>query len=224
MLRMSFGPRPILAFISIIVHQVFSTGLESEQLRCAAAKDGTIEAGKGIASRSVASRVTGGRDATYAPYQVIYQWTLKSNLSRIGSCGGTILNKRFILTAAHCVDENGSFFDAKKTAVIKVVVGELNWCKALGLKITGDILTNKSLAAPIFSQQFESVKDVSEVLVHPDARRKECFTRLLDKGFDFTFCPDIAILEVGEFFIYQDFFISIRIQGRHLKCKMCARK
>ena len=105
------------------------------------------------------------------------------------------MNKRFILTAAHCVDEKDSFFDAK-TAVIKVVVGELNWCKALGLKITGDIITNKSIAAPIFEEGFERVKDVSEVHVHPDARQKECFTHWLDKGFDDTFCPDIAILEV----------------------------
>ena len=71
------GPCLMLAFLSITVHQVFSTGLEPEQLRCAVAKDGASEAGK-----SVVSRVAGGRNATYAPYQVNYLWTLKSNLSR----------------------------------------------------------------------------------------------------------------------------------------------
>ena len=75
--RMFPGPCLMLAFLSITVHQVFSTGLEPEQLRCAVAKDGASEAGK-----SVVSRVAGGRNATYAPYQVIYLWTLKSNLSR----------------------------------------------------------------------------------------------------------------------------------------------
>ena len=192
---MSPCPHLIIVLLSITVHQValFSTESEPEpgQLRCAVAKDDPVEAGK-----KVASRVVGGRNATYAPYQVFFAWVLKSNLTAIGGgCGGTILNKRFILTAAHCVDEKDSFVNAK-TAVIKVVVGELNWCKALGLKITGDIITNKSIAAPIFEEGFERVKDVSEVHVHPDARQKECFTHWLDKGFDDTFCPDIAILEV----------------------------
>ena len=78
------------------------------------------------------------------------------------------MNKRYILTAAHCVDDKeGNILDPKKGALIKVVVAELNWCKAIGLNIKNDLLMNISLAAPIFTQKFENVKDVSEVHMYP---------------------------------------------------------
>ena len=51
------------------------------------------------------------------------------------------------------------------TAIIKVVVGELDWCNAIGLDGDG-VLKNYSLAAPLFKEKFESVKDVSEVFIH----------------------------------------------------------
>ena len=148
----------ILLVLSITIHQV-----KSDEEKCAAAKDDA--SGNGIVSR-----VVGGRNATYAPYQVFFAWLFKG---KIGLCGGTILNKRYILTAAHCVNDNygisvGNMVDPKKGAVIKVVVGELNWCKAIGIDITTtDLLLNYSLAAPVFNQKFESVKDVSEVHMHP---------------------------------------------------------
>ena len=148
-------------FLILFVFSMTSHQVNSDELKCAAAKDDTS---KSVVSR-VVSRVVGGRNATYAPYQVFFAWTFKSN---IGGCGGTILNKRYILTAAHCVDDKeGNVLDPKKGALIKVVVGELNWCKAVGLNITNDLLVNKSLATPLFTKQFESVKDVSEVHVHP---------------------------------------------------------
>ena len=132
-------------------------------LSCAAAKDDAA----GGARKSIVSRVVGGRNATFAPYQIFFAWTFKSEMS---GCGGTILNKRFILTAAHCVDDNqgkNEVLDPKKGALIKVIVGELNWCKAIGLNITNDLFTDLSLAAPVFTQKFENVKDVSEVHMHP---------------------------------------------------------
>ena len=57
--------------------------------------------------------------------------------------------------------------------MIKVVVGEVNWCKVIGLdKI--DVLfqegskniSRNRLMSPIFTEKFDSVKDVSEVIVH----------------------------------------------------------
>ena len=148
----------ILIVLSITVQQV-----TSDMLSCAAAKDDAV----GGARKSIVSRVVGGRNATFAPYQIFFAWTFKSEMS---GCGGTILNKRFILTAAHCVDDNqgkNEVLDPKKGALIKVIVGELNWCKAIGLNITNDLFTDLSLAAPVFTQKFENVKDVSEVHMHP---------------------------------------------------------
>ena len=68
-----------------------------------------------------------------------------------GKCGGTILTKRHILTAKHCVS---------KTAKMKVVVGELDWCKYVGVN-SSDGLTSESA---IFHEKFDNVKDVSEVI------------------------------------------------------------
>ena len=156
------SPRPslVLVLLSITVHQVRS---ESK------------------ANKSIVSRVVGGRNATNAPYQVLFSWMLKSNPGKIGGCGGTILNKRYILTAKHCVDDREGKILDPETALIKVVVGELNWCKALGIEVTGDVITDLNLAAPLFTQDFESVKDVSEVHVHPEAAER----------------ADIAILKVN---------------------------
>lgn len=46
-------------------------------------------------------RIVGGTisDIKYAPYQVSVQWF------KIHFCGGSILSKNIILTAAHCTEE-----------------------------------------------------------------------------------------------------------------------
>ena len=194
MSTMSPSHCPILLFLSIAVQQVslFSTDSEPDHLSCATTKDDVSEAG-----RSIVSRVVGGRNATYAPYQIIFAWAFKSNLSVVEAvCGGTILNKRYILTAAHCLDDRNGSFANTNAAVIKVVVGELNWCKAIGLDPTGDLRYYYE-AAPIFKQDFESVKDISEVHVHPNAKLKKCFrVSKTFASFREGLCPDIAVLEV----------------------------
>ena len=78
--------------------------------------------------------------------------------------------------------------------MIKVVVGQLNWCKAIGLDATEDLRYYYE-AAPIFKQDFESVKHVSKVHVHPKAKLKKCFSKTF-ASFLVGLCPDIAVLEV----------------------------
>ena len=119
------------------------------------------------------NRIVGGNHGAYAPYQVFFVYMLNKS-KHISWCGGTILNKRFILTAKHCV-YNGHYKTEvnPKTAMIKVFVGEVNWCKVIGLdKI--DVLfqegskniSRNRLMSPLFTEKFDSVKDVSEVIVY----------------------------------------------------------
>ena len=119
------------------------------------------------------NRIVGGNHGAYAPYQVFFVYMLNKS-KHISWCGGTILNKRFILTAKHCVYNDYYKTEINpKTAMIKVVVGEVNWCKVIGLdKI--DVLfqegskniSRNRLMYPIFTEKFDSVKDVSEVIVY----------------------------------------------------------
>ena len=126
-------------------------------LSCVAKKETTSDA--------KTNRIVGGDLANFAPYQIWFGFIMKANNTFRGGCGGTILNKRYILTARHCLGRSKGTMVSPKTAIIKVVVGELNWCNAIGLVGDG-VLKNYSLAAPLFKEKFESVKDVSEVFIH----------------------------------------------------------
>ena len=110
---------------------------------------------------------------------------MKKPKGRVGSCGGTILNKRFILTALHCVKEEDGIL-SPETAIMKVMVGELDWCKATG----------QDSRRAIINSTLESVKDVSEVIAYesePLSTWPELFFGLPPKD-------DLAILKVGLFF------------------------
>ena len=151
------------------------SGPDVDSLSCAARND--------IAEKP--NKIVGGNLAHFAPYHAFYVVWMKKLKFRYG-CGGTILNKRYILTVKHC------FFVEPVTpeiASIKAIVGELNWCRAVGLDIT-DILFrgNTSCLAPIFEEKFENVKDVSEVIFHGNV--SEAYYK-----------DDLALLKVSNFFV-----------------------
>ena len=151
------------------------SGPDVDSLSCTAKKD--------IAEKP--NKIVGGNLAYFAPYHAFYVVWMKKQKFRYG-CGGTILNKRYILTVKHC------FFVEPMTpeiASIKAIVGELNWCRAVGLDIT-DILFrgNTSCLAPIFEEKFENVKDVSEVIFHGNV--SEAYYK-----------DDLALLKVSSCFV-----------------------
>merc|ERR1711872_722282 len=75
----------------------------------------------GCAPVSSSNRIVGGKEVNpkgKLPYQVLFRPC--NSEGRCGLCGGTIVNKRFVITAAHCYN---SMFTK-----MEVIVGEHNEC------------------------------------------------------------------------------------------------
>merc|ERR1719275_445823 len=66
-------------------------------------------------SSSNDNRIVGGNEVS-PKYRLPYQALVYSDPY---ACGGTIVNKRYIITAAHCTDH---------TTNVKVMIGEHDWC------------------------------------------------------------------------------------------------
>ena len=109
------------------------------------------------------------------------------------------MTKRYILTAKHCVVEKGVVF-SPENAILKVVVGELNWCKATGVN------SSDSPWAPIFHDNFDNVKDVSEVIIY-------------DEDFSTEIGIDLAILKVIQSFLFV--IININKHAREVSSELC---
>merc|ERR1711990_1200294 len=80
---------------------------------------------------SSSDRIVGGKEVNpkyKLPYQVLVSPCNKEG--RCLMCGGTILNKRYVVTAAHCLYGGNDLMSLKDGATFRVMLGEHDHCKA----------------------------------------------------------------------------------------------
>merc|ERR1712032_1678054 len=73
---------------------------------------------------TASSRIVGGKEVN-PKYRLPYQAFVYPSVPGVGSfmCGGTIVNKRYVITAAHCTDYRGSTITD-----VRVAIGEHSIC------------------------------------------------------------------------------------------------
>merc|ERR1712117_562508 len=124
----------------------------------------------GCAPVSSSNRIVGGKEVNpkgKLPYQVYFNpcKCTSDGMCRCGMCGGTIVNKKFVITAAHCY--NSMFTD------LRVIVGEHNLCD--GVNEGGKVVK------------------VKKITLHPDynSRTVDNDIALLELAEDLTFTDKI---------------------------------
>merc|ERR1711970_1076594 len=124
----------------------------------------------GCAPVSSSNRIVGGKEVNpkgKLPYQVYFNpcKCTSDGMCRCGMCGGTIVNKKFVITAAHCY--NSMFTD------LRVIVGEHNLCD--GVNEGGKVVK------------------VKKITLHPDYNSKKVDNDIavLELAEDLTFTDKI---------------------------------
>jgi len=90
---------------------------------------------------SSSDRIVGGKEVN-PKYKLPYQ-VLVSPCNKQGGCfmcGGTILNKRYVVTAAHCLYDGQTQMTLKGGAKFRVMVGEHDHCKAQGSFVLASVV------------------------------------------------------------------------------------
>merc|ERR1712086_253431 len=80
---------------------------------------------------SSSDRIVGGKEVNpknKLPYQVLVSPCNKQE--NCFMCGGTIINKRYVVTAAHCLYAGNDLMTLKDGAKFRVMLGEHDHCKA----------------------------------------------------------------------------------------------
>jgi len=96
-----------------------------------------------------ATRIVGGVETEVNEYPWMAQMLYKSYKKFIHWCGGSIINKRWILTAAHCVNFNPNM---NITDRIAIAAGEHSYCSWTSQTDTQTILVEKIVKHPNYNE------------------------------------------------------------------------
>jgi len=136
----------------------------------------------GCAPVSSTNRIVGGKEVNpqgKLPYQVMFYPCMPSG--QCGLCGGTIVNKKFVITAAHCWDS--------RFTNLRVIVEEHSICD--GINEGGKVITVKTATMhPNYNKKTLdndiAVLELSEELTFTDKIKPACLPSSATKDFSGT--------------------------------------